>query len=45
MSNEGHVKSEDEAEFFTLAERLCETADPLERRRISEELARGIFEC
>jgi len=43
MSDERHVKSEDEADFFALAERLCETADPVERQRIKEELARRIF--
>jgi len=39
------MKSEDEAEFFALAERLCETADSLERQRIKEELARRTFGC
>jgi hypothetical protein len=45
MSDERHVKSEDEAEFFALAERLCETAHPPERQRIKEELARRTFGC
>ena len=45
MSDERQVKSEDEAEFFAVAERLCETADPVERQRIKEELARRIFGC
>jgi hypothetical protein len=43
MSDEGHVKSEDEAEIFALAERLCETAGSLERQRIKAELARRIL--
>ena len=45
MSDERQVKSEDEAEFFAVAERLCETADPVERQRIKEELARRTFGC
>ena len=44
-SEEQQVKSEDEAEFFALAERLCESADPVERLRIKDELARRTFGC
>ena len=44
-SDELQMKSEDEAEFFALAERLCETADPVEQVRIKLELARRIFGC
>ena len=42
-SGERHVKSEDEAEIFALAERLCETGDSLERQWIKVELARRIL--
>jgi hypothetical protein len=40
---EQQVKSEDEVEFFALAERLRESADPVERLRIKAELARRTF--
>jgi len=43
MSDELQMKSEDETEIFALAERLCETADSLERQRIKAELARRIL--
>ena len=39
------VTSEDEAAFIALAKRLGESADPLERQRIKEELARRTFGC
>ena len=41
--DEWRVMSDDEAGFFTLAKRLCESADPVERQRIKEELARRTF--
>jgi hypothetical protein len=42
-SDEWQVTTEDEAGFVALAERLCESADPVERQRIKEELARRTF--
>jgi hypothetical protein len=35
--------SDGEAAFVALAKRLCESADPVERQRIKEELARRTF--
>jgi len=43
MSDEWRVTSDDEAGFFALAKQLCESADPVERQRIKEELARRTF--
>jgi hypothetical protein len=43
MSDEWQVTTEGEAGFFALAKQLCESADPVERQRIKEELARRTF--